>query len=89
LVQEMVVVQTLLCSTKLTQNLDLMSLLKWRSHPDRKDPFQICESIQGLQSWKLPIPPYPFFLKVWRIVLGRKLIFMYVTSFFMVIDTSQ
>ncbi len=34
--QEVVSVQTLLCSAKLTQNLDLMALLKWRSHPERR-----------------------------------------------------
>jgi len=33
--KESVTVQTLLCSTKLTQNVDLMSLLKWRASPER------------------------------------------------------
>ena len=31
--KESVTVHTLLCSTKLTQNLDLMTLLKWRAYP--------------------------------------------------------
>ena len=33
--KESVIVQTQLCSTKLTQNVDLMSLLKWRAAPER------------------------------------------------------
>ncbi|KAF0301190.1 Dedicator of cytokinesis protein 3 [Amphibalanus amphitrite] len=33
--RESVWVQTQLCSTKLTQNGDLLSLLKWRQHPER------------------------------------------------------
>ncbi|XP_043244747.1 dedicator of cytokinesis protein 3-like [Amphibalanus amphitrite] len=33
--RELVCVQTLLCSTKLTQNIDLLSLLKWKQSPDR------------------------------------------------------
>ncbi|KAK7862569.1 hypothetical protein R5R35_004185 [Gryllus longicercus] len=33
--KETVWVHTLLCSTKLTQNVDLLSLLQWREHPDR------------------------------------------------------
>ncbi|XP_011698260.1 PREDICTED: dedicator of cytokinesis protein 3 [Wasmannia auropunctata] len=33
--KETVFVHTLLCSTKLTQNVDLLSLLQWKAHPDR------------------------------------------------------
>lgn len=33
--KEAVFVQTLLCSTKLTQNVDLLSLLQWKAHPER------------------------------------------------------
>ncbi|XP_065212165.1 dedicator of cytokinesis protein 3 isoform X2 [Planococcus citri] len=33
--KETVFVHTLLCSTKLTQNADLLYLLQWRDHPDR------------------------------------------------------
>lgn len=28
-------VQSLLCSTKLTQNADLLSLLQWKAHPEK------------------------------------------------------
>ena len=28
-------VTTLLCSTKLTQNIDLLSLLQWKAHPEK------------------------------------------------------
>ncbi|CAB0036454.1 unnamed protein product [Trichogramma brassicae] len=33
--KEAVFVQTLLCSTKLTQNVDLLSLLQWKAHPEK------------------------------------------------------
>ncbi|XP_054002180.1 dedicator of cytokinesis protein 3 isoform X1 [Hylaeus anthracinus] len=33
--KETVMVHTLLCSTKLTQNVDLLSLLQWKAHPER------------------------------------------------------
>ncbi|XP_031827165.1 dedicator of cytokinesis spg isoform X2 [Nomia melanderi] len=33
--KESVLVHTLLCSTKLTQNVDLLSLLQWKAHPER------------------------------------------------------
>ncbi|CAH1968130.1 unnamed protein product [Acanthoscelides obtectus] len=39
--KEGVAVKTLLCSTKLTQNVDLLALLRWKSHPER-----IQESLQ-------------------------------------------
>ncbi|XP_075236477.1 dedicator of cytokinesis spg [Lycorma delicatula] len=32
--KEMLCIKTLLCSTKLTQNVDLLSLLQWKSHPE-------------------------------------------------------
>ncbi|XP_016844337.1 dedicator of cytokinesis protein 3 isoform X2 [Nasonia vitripennis] len=33
--KEAVFIQTLLCSTKLTQNVDLLSLLQWKAHPEK------------------------------------------------------
>ncbi|XP_066601007.1 dedicator of cytokinesis protein 3 isoform X2 [Prorops nasuta] len=33
--KEGVFIHTLLCSTKLTQNVDLLSLLQWKAHPER------------------------------------------------------
>ncbi|KAJ8981636.1 hypothetical protein NQ317_000864 [Molorchus minor] len=39
--KEIIFIKTLLCSTKLTQNVDLLALLRWKSHPER-----IQESLQ-------------------------------------------
>ncbi|XP_037885712.1 dedicator of cytokinesis protein 3 isoform X1 [Glossina fuscipes] len=33
--KEIFVIRSLLCSTKLTQNADLLSLLQWRAHPEK------------------------------------------------------
>uniref|UniRef100_A0A1B6BYQ6 Dedicator of cytokinesis protein 3 n=1 Tax=Clastoptera arizonana TaxID=38151 RepID=A0A1B6BYQ6_9HEMI len=33
--KESITIKTLLCSTKLTQNVDLLSLLQWKTHPER------------------------------------------------------
>lgn len=33
--KEVFVIRSVLCSTKLTQNADLLSLLQWRAHPER------------------------------------------------------
>ncbi|XP_074109684.1 dedicator of cytokinesis spg isoform X2 [Cotesia typhae] len=33
--KEAVFIKTLLCSTKLTQNVDLLSLLQWKAHPEK------------------------------------------------------
>lgn len=33
--KESVTIRTLLCSTKLTQNVDLLSLLQWKTHPEK------------------------------------------------------
>ncbi|XP_015108826.1 dedicator of cytokinesis protein 3 isoform X1 [Diachasma alloeum] len=33
--KEAVFITTLLCSTKLTQNVDILSLLQWKAHPDK------------------------------------------------------
>lgn len=33
--KEAVFITTLLCSTKLTQNVDILSLLQWKTHPDK------------------------------------------------------
>ena len=41
--KEMISIRTLLCSTKLTQNTDLLSFLRWKSQPDR-----IQESLTGI-----------------------------------------
>lgn len=33
--KEAMFINTLLCSTKLTQNVDLLSLLQWKTHPEK------------------------------------------------------
>ena len=46
--KESLVVRTLLCSTKLTQNVDLMSLLNWRANPENIPNILACLMKTGM-----------------------------------------
>ena len=51
--KENVTVRIQLCSTKLTQNVDLMSLLNWRANPDSIPTILACLMKTGMNRYKV------------------------------------